>query len=287
MKMVIIFISFAAVLMVTSWAQEFNHRLLGTFSVPQSPKPVAFNLSWNEDNASIEGNYQDNFFSSNGSVTGISGNQGRIFNITFPKVNNKAKSLTIVTTAADATSGEIPLTLTLRNQEGATIASHNTSGVINRATATGLVVQREEEGGACTGLGALDGTCGIFQGSLIETFDSANRCILNDAGTVVLEIARSGRLRLLTNYINTTVNLPAHSLGDVRAAKSRSIINNTRNCGSLAGTNFFEGNCQRLSLIGSFSQGELPAFTGTYTITDELSGEKCSYSLELVREIEY
>ena len=288
MKLGITFVFFAFVLIVSSWAQDYNYRLSGTFSTPQSTKPVAFNLSWNESDESIEGTYQDNFFSSRGTVTGTSGTQGKIFNITFSEVNHKAKSLTMVTTAAEATSGEVPLTLSVRNQEGVTLASHNTTGTINRAAATGILAQREEEEGGCNaGLGALNGTCGVYQGSLIETFDSASRCTLNATGTVVLEVSRSGSLRLLTNYINTTVNLPAHALGDLREAEDQSIIMNSRNCGPLAGTNFFEGNCQRLSLIGSFSQGETPLFTGTYTISDVNTGEKCSYSLEMVREIEY
>lgn len=288
MKVSLTLLFFTFVLIISAWAQDYNYRLSGTFSTPQSAKPVAFNLSWNEADESIEGTYQDNFFTSRGTVSGTSGDQGKIFNITFPEVNHKAKSITMVTTAADATSGEVPLTLTVRNQAGVTLASHNTTGVINRAAATGILAQREEEVGGCNaGLGVLSGHCGVYQGSLIETFDSASRCTLNAAGTVVLEVSRSGSLRLLTNYINTTVNLPAHQLGDVRGAKSQSIIENSRNCGPLAGTNFFEGNCQRLSLIGSFSPGETPAFNGTYTISDEITGEKCSYSLEMVREIEY
>jgi hypothetical protein len=288
MKLGMVFCFFASALIISSWAQDYNYRLSGTFSTPQSSRPVAFNLSWSEDDESIEGTYQDNFFTSRGTVTGTSGNQGRIFNITFPEVNNKAKSLTIVTTASDANSGEVPLTLTLRNQEGVTLASHNTTGLINRAAATGVIAEREEEEGGCNaGLGALNGTCGIYQGSLIETFDSASRCTLNTVGTIALEVSRTGRLQLFTNYINTTVNLPAHPLGDVREAESRSIIEDSRHCGALAGTNFFEGNCQRLSLIGSFSRSETPSFNGTYTITDEITGEKCSYSLEMVREIDY
>lgn len=287
-KHITLLLLFLSALVVT-WAQDYNYRLEGSFSTElnQNNRPVAFNLSWSEGSEGIRGRYQDNYFTKTGVVTGTAGDEGRIFNITFPDAQGNAKSMTMVTTQAKATSGEVPLTLTLRNKAGATVAVSNTSGVINRAAATGSLREAQEEAAGCE-LEALSGFCGIYQGSLIETFDSGNRCLLNGAGTIALELSSVGQLRLFTNYINTTVNLPAHPLGSVQEAENRSITETSRNCGALAGTNFFEANCQRLNLIGSFSGAEESSeFNGTYTITDEVTGEKCSYSLDMVREITY
>jgi hypothetical protein len=283
-----LFILFLSVLMVT-WAQDYNYRLEGSFSTDlnQNNKPVSFDLSWSEGSEGLTGTYQDTYFTQNGTVTGTAGDEGRIFNITFPDAQGNVKSMTMVTTDADATSGEVPLSLTIRNRAGATVAVSNTSALLNRAAATGSLREAQEATGGCD-LGALSGFCGIYQGSVIETFDSSNRCLLNGAGTIALELSRAGLLRLFTNYINTTVNLPAHPLGSVQEAENRSITKTSRNCGALAGTNFFEANCQRLNFIGSFSGTEEEReFNGTYTITDEVTGDKCSYSLEMVREITY
>lgn len=283
---VTLFLLLLSALMVT-WAQDYNYRLEGNFTTDLSPTPVAFNLSWSEGSEGITGTYQDTYFSKKGVVTGVAGDEGRIFNIVFPDAQKNAKSMTIVTTEADATSGEVPLTMTISNRSGATIAVNNTTAEIYRAAATGSAVEAQEEAEGCD-LGALSGFCGVYQGNIIETFDTGNRCLLNGAGTIVLELSRAGLLRLFTNYINTTVNLPAHPLGAVAEAENRSITEASRHCGALAGTNFFEANCQRLSFIGTFAPtGEGREFTGTYTITDEKTGEKCSYSLEMEREITY
>jgi hypothetical protein len=284
MKLLIIcfFISLSA------FSQTYRFRLEGTYSLTPgtSPAAVNFTLQWNEFDTQIRGIYKDNYYSGSANVEGITSTGNRTMNVIFPDAVNGAKNITFLSSQTQPVNGAMPLSITVRDASGATILTNNISGIMSSVNAS-----NGPDGTLCSvGFGSLTGFCGLYAGTVTEGADANNRCNLVGDGSLRMELSTDKSVNIFLNYTNSIQGLPVHRLGAIPLTSlSPNIDQRSRNCGTLAGTSFFTGNCQSLQLTGSFNEtsGSGRTFTGTYTITDETSAETCTLSLNLERSTAY
>jgi hypothetical protein len=277
-----------------AWAQLRNYefRIQGTFNLQATspnPRPVNFSLAWLENNENkILGTYHDDFYDQSAPVTGTASEQGRLFDVNFPKVKQGVKSIKIVSSDISMDEGGIPLNLTLEGPQGQKLLSTNIVGTMVNTAPEGAVRETTESTGCSIGFGALTGFCGLYQGEFLELEDTSNRCQLNTTGTLVFELSETKNISLYLNYINSVVGLPMHQISEISSPPERSLYISGRSCGLLPGTTFFQDSCRRLDLAGVFTQkGDDRGFQGNYTITDEKTNQSCTYSLNLTRELTY
>jgi hypothetical protein len=100
------------------------------------------------------------------------------------------------------------------------------------------------------------------------------------------ELSADARTNLYFYYSDSTIGIPTHNLGAFPATPVRTEVNLTnRHCGILIATTFTANGCQSLNVAGKFGEvGDGKMFRGSYTITDEESGDKCTYDMVLDRE---
>jgi hypothetical protein len=284
MKPLVKFLAFWCFFLTLVLADDQFHAE-GTFfadALTPTPTPVSFNLSWNEENGSIKGTYQDNYFADPTNVIGTVGPQGRNFVIPFNRPSAQGvQSITIETSQIGAPSGPIPMHLTTRDFGGAAMESANLAVIITTKLAASL-----GQPPCLSNLGPLSGYCGLYAGSVVENYDSANRCNPVMTTDIRLELSPKKSMAFYLNYNGSLIGLPEHHLGFLPLTLlNRSINLIARHCGPLPGTTFDIQNCQSLNLIGTFSDfvGS-KIFSGVYTITDENTHDTCSFNLSLTRD---
>ena len=87
---------------IACFAQKnnFQYQLEGTYpaNLPglSETQNVRFTLQWNEKDQMINGIYRDSFFTAKSPVTGTIGIQGRVFNVTLPRVIQNITNLFII-----------------------------------------------------------------------------------------------------------------------------------------------------------------------------------------------
>jgi hypothetical protein len=150
---------------------------------------------------------------------------------------------------------------------------------------TGSGMQAQEATNCSMGFGALSGFCGLYSGNVAEEKDPGDQCNLIGSGETRLELATNGELNLYFHYRGTLRQIPRHTFGSLLGTQLTQNINTTvRHCGPLADTTMNSQGCQTLQLVGSFQDfGSIKNFMGTYDIRDEVTGNTCSYSLNLAR----
>ena len=308
------FISFCVLAPIWAFAQSFQYKIEGSFmaqglggasgsnsAYPVSPAlpntipvisdpgavTVNFTIRWNESANVVQGIYQDNYFSTAPNV--VSGNVmniGRNFTVILPAEVNGAKTIVIRTSQTGAYSGSVPATIMTMNNVGGTLYSENTFGYMSSLSNS----INEIPGSGCSiGFGSLTGFCGLYGGNMTEISDSGNRCDLLLTGSPRLELGTDTKFKLYLNYSNSINNIPFHDLGTFTASPDGlSVTVSRRECGPLPGTNFPDNNCKILMLNSSFfnTAGNI-TMSGNYTITDELSGEACSYNMFFNRQTVY
>ena len=262
------------------WAQEFQYQMEGSFTTPDEVT-VNYEVNWNETMTSIQGLYQDNFYARTGPkiLTGDVSTTNRTMNVILPEDVNGARSLTLNTTQTGRASSSVPITITVRDNAGGVITAPN-----GFALMTALNPAATNQGDECVvGFGALTGLCGIYAGRFTEVMDTNSRCDLLSGGDPRLELAADTTFRILLT------NQPTHNVGAFRPSPIDNTINVTSTvCGPLPGTTFVPNNCKRLNLNGIFFvQASVVTFTGTYSITDNINTDSCSYSMSLRREMTF
>ncbi len=284
------FLLFLLIFSSHSFAQNF--RMTGEFTLfgnTMNPLRPNFTLAWNENGPMIEGRYSDNVLAANAAVTGNVINGKRTFSIVFPSPNDRGvKSLLIETSDVRGISPSVPTSIVSRNLNGIPLESTQTFASLNEDT-TNSGMQAQESTHCSTGFGALTGFCGLYAGNVAEAMDTGNNCNLIGSGGTRLELATNGELTLYFEYRGTLRVIPRHNFGSLLGTLMSQNLNTTvRHCGSLPDTTMNSVGCQTLHLVGSFQEfGGIKNFTGTYDIRDEVTGNRCSYSLNLGRESIY
>lgn len=282
-------------LALTAFAQEFQYRMEGSFNTtavpgePGIPTTVNYTINWNETSTAIQGLYRDNYFSQAGPniVSGTVNNDGRTMNVILPQAVSGVRSLRISTTQTGTGSGSVPVSVVTRNNVGGNIDNLDNFALLTALPAATNAQAQEE---SCTiGFGALTGFCGIYNGVFNEVSDNRNRCNLLTAGNPRLELGVNTVFSLYLNYIPGVTNQSSHTIGAFPPSPLTASVNiNARYCAPLPGTTFVPGDCLNLNLTGDFlDQTDNPTFIGTYTITDEVNADSCSYSMSLSRELSY
>ena len=270
-----------------SFAQMY--RMTGDFALfgnTSSPIRATYTLTWRENGASLEGRYSDNVFAANAGVTGVMVNGKRTFQVVLPTPDARhgVKSLTFETTDFQGMDANVSTTIVSKDINGAPIQSTVTfAGIIPDNTGT---FQAQEASNCSVGFGMLTGFCGLYGGNMSEESDASNVCQLT--GTR-LELAINGDLSLYFNYKGSLRNIPRHTFGSLLGTPMGQNINTTvRHCGELPGTNMNSIGCKVLRFVGSFQDfGSIKNFSGTYDIRDEVTGNTCSYGMNLAREVMY
>lgn len=159
-----------------------------------------------------------------------------------------------------------------------------------------MLVQPNENGGGPTddtdscvvGFGSLTKFCGLYNGNFHEIDDPQSRC--DFAGrNPRLELSPDTVFRVILDYVPGAQNLPTQNIGSfIPTPVSNTITIGRVECGIIPGTTFPAGACRTLNLNGSFWElaGDVQ-FNGTYSISDNNTGEHCSYSLFLRRDVIY
>jgi hypothetical protein len=266
-------------LTVSAWAQDFQYQLEGSFTSPDEVI-VNYNIHWNETSSEIQGIYRDNFYAREGpqTVTGSVSSEGRRFRVIFPEEFNGVRSLTFVTPQVGDGNTNIAMTVTTRNAVEATVGTLNSFALM---TPRAPGPADNEDTNPCTvGFGVLTGYCGFYSGMVNEILDNNFRCDLLSGGEPRLELAADTYLRLHLR------NRPAHNIGAFLPSPITTSVNvSSRQCSPIPGTSFTPNNCKTLNLTGYFfDQASNILFSGTYTITDDINADTCSYSLSLRRE---
>lgn len=261
-------------------AQDFQYQLEGSFKTSDEVT-VNYDVSWNETLTAIQGIYRDNFYARSGPkiVTGDISPSNRTMNIILPEDVNGARSLTLVTTQTGNGSTSIPMSITVRDNAGGVISSPN-----GFALMTANNPRKANQGNECDiGFGVLTGLCGIYSGNFGEILDNNSRCDLLIDGNPRLELAPDTTFRLLL------ANQPTQIIGSFLPSPTSNNINITSNiCEPIPGTSFLPNNCKNINLNGTFFTGaSTVSFTGTYTISDVINADSCSYRLSLRRELSY
>jgi hypothetical protein len=153
---------------------------------------------------------------------------------------------------------------------------------------TGLVANSGIDDHSCEiGFGALTKYCGFYGGIFNETLDTGNNCNLHFGANPMMQLSSDTVFTFFLNYLPGVVNQPAHKIGELSSSSlTKSVFVDARECGPLPGTNFLANTCKNLKLSGNFyDQPPSILFVGIYTIRDEISGQTCSYSMNLQRRI--
>ncbi len=266
------------------WGQE-QFKLEGRFKLGSS-RIVKYTMTWKEQEKTLEGTYQDDYFGEEGKVSGRIDEFGRNFMISFPTETKGVKSINLLSSRAGSrsTGTTIPVSLVIRDSRGNPIELAKSSSQL--VSINPVIAQKQEEAALCReGFGALQGYCGEYQGTITEKVDRDDQCNLLFAEAVRLELDFSGELNLYLGLRTGVVTIPYHQIGRIPSnPESLSIDVLSRNCAPLSGTSFSNDNCKRLHLIGRFSLRENTRhFTGVYSITDELTNNVCRYSLSMDR----
>ena len=265
---------------------QFEYRLEGSFDGgPGDSVVINYTISWNETSPTIQGVYQDNYFSQNipKVVSGTRSDEGRRFTVILPVEVSGVSALRFFTSSENAMSGSIPMEVQTSGEIG-NVVNTDTGFALMNSLPSALVDPYTNEDVCTVGFGALTGYCGLYSGNFNEFSDPANRCNILSGGNTRLELGTDTIFRLYLNYIPGVVNNPIHIIGAFLPTPLTNSINvSSTNCGPLPGTSFLP-NCKDLNLSGSFSlQGANIVFTGTYTIRDQVTGESCSHSMILNR----
>ncbi len=263
-----------------------NFTLFGTTATPIRS---TYTIMWNETNNFIEGRYSDNVLAATAGVTGTVLNGKRTFQVVFPTPDTRhgVKSLTIIAPDLKGMTANATTTVISKDLNGASIESTNTFAGISPDTVASMQAQDALQSSHCTtGFGALMGYCGLYAGNISEVQDIGNICQLSSTR---LELATNGDLGFFFNYNGTLRGIPRHEFGSLLGTPMGQNINATvRHCGALPGTNMNTVGCQTLRLVGSFQDfGTNKNFSGTYDIRDEVTGNTCSYSMNLGRDVVY
>lgn len=287
MKALLLFLLISSSL---SFAQTF--RMNGEFTLfgnTMNPLRSSFTLTWTENGPMIEGRYSDNVLAPSASVTGNVMNGKRSFNVLLPSTSSRGvKSLAIETSDVRGINPNVSTSILSRDANGGPIESTIVFAAINEGNAI-TAVQAQEETHCSMGFGALSGFCGIYAGNVSEANDLANQCNLIGSAETRLELATNGEVTLYFDYRGTLRDIPRHNFGSLLGTPMSQNINTTvRHCGPLPDTTMNSIGCQILHLVGSFQDfGGMKNFSGTYDIRDEVTGNTCSYTLNLTRDSVY
>lgn len=269
-------------------AQSYQFRLEGSFSAQQKteiPVTVNYTIDWNETSSAIQGVYKDNFYAQKGPqvVSGTVTTTGRFFNTILTDETEGVKSIVINMQSAGIVSGSVSTTLRALDNLGTVVETASNPSIMT-ATDRGT----PQTGNCVIGFGALTGYCGLYAGNFNEVSDNANRCDLSSSGQARIELATNTEFHLYSNYINA-INNEFTTIGTfLPSPQSNNISITGRECASIPGTTFITGNCKTLNLSGVFyDQATNITFTGTLSMNDEVTGETCTYSLALTREVVY
>lgn len=260
------------------------------FSTTAAPVRSTYTLTWNETNSFIDGSYSDNVFAASSNVSGVIINDKRVFQVVFstPDPRHGVKSLTIEAPDDKGMNPNVTATVVAKNLNGVPMQSTSTFASINLFPLAAVQAQEEDQStdNCSMGFGALTGFCGLYSGNMSEGIDPANVCQLSGAR---LELATNGDLSFYFNYNGTLRGIPRHSFGSLLGTPMDPNINSkVSHCGPLPGTTMNSLGCKTLHLVGSFQDfGGLKNFTGTYDIRDEVTGNRCGYSLSLGRDAMY
>lgn len=271
--------------------EQFEYRIEGSFNseanLDSPPAVVNYSIHWNETPTTIQGIYRDNYFTQ-GSPRPISGEiseDGRRFSVFLPDPVFGVESIILTTPRRIPVTGGIPMTIVTQDAIGGVIKTESTTALMS--ILPGAVGDATPDEDACTiGFGVLTGYCGMYGGRFTETVDSANRCDLA-RGNTLLELSFDTVYRLYLNYIPGVPNQPMHVIGAFAPSPVSNSVNITgRNCGPMDGTTFPVDNCKVMNLSGIFfERAPTIQFTGTYSVTDQVTGETCSYTMLLNRNI--
>jgi hypothetical protein len=200
-------------------------------------------------------------------------------NIILPEDVNGARSLTLVTTQTGRSTSSVPITISVRDNAGGVITAP-IGFALMKALNPAATNQTDE---CVIGFGALTGLCGIYAGTFNEVTDANSRCDLLSGGNPRLELAADTSFRLLLT------NLPSQNIGEFLPSPMDNSVNVTSQfCGPIPGTTLTADHCKTLNLNGIFFvQASVVTFTGTYSITDNINTETCSYSMSLRREMTF
>lgn len=274
-------------------AQNFQYRIDGSFTTratvnPTSPETVNYTIRWNENSETIDGFYQDNYFSKINMivVTGTKNSSGRGFNIVLPQIVNGVKSITIDSPELKELDGSIQMNITLKDSLD---TSTDFTTVYSNLTQTNNASPINKD---CTvGFGFLAGFCGFYQGTISEVSDPLSRCDLNSLGEMRLELATDTHINLHLRYTGSVVaSAPVHKLGAFSFyPQAGNIQTSSKVCTApLEGTTFSSENCKTQTLTGVFtSQLGIKRFLGNYTILDDKNGESCSYVITVSQGFSY
>jgi hypothetical protein len=282
-------------LTLSAFAQEFQYRAEGSFLTaagpgsPGTPITINYTVSWNETSATLQGVYQDNYFSKTGPaiLTGTVDTLGRSLKVIFTNPVNGVKSINFRTDQRANVTESIPMKIVTQDYVGNTIDNiPNTFAMMTAMQAQ--AAETNNNSNLCTiGFGMLTGFCGIYDGTFYEITDTRDRCNLLAVGNPRLELGTDTVFRLYLNYLPGIRSQSSHTIGAFTPSPQTTNINiASRYCDDLPGTTFGKEDCKTLNLAGDFQTGAgpNPSFSGTYSITDDTSGEACSYSFNLTRE---
>lgn len=290
------------ILSFSTLAQTYQYRLEGSYLAQRetdSPITINYTIDWNETSSTIQGVYKDNYYTQNvpqgiytNNLYGLNGPQvvsgsvtstGRTFNTIFSDDIDGVKSIVINMQSPGIISGSVSLTLRAIDNLGTTVLTANNPGIMTTQT-----INPPTTGNCVIGFGALTGFCGLYSGSFNEVSDNANRCDISSTSQARLELATNTQFNLYSNYLNAT-NSESTTIGTFLPSPQSNAVNITgRECAAIPGTTFLIGNCKTLNLSGIFyDQANNITFTGTLSMNDEVTGETCSYSLSLTREVVY
>lgn len=295
-------------------AQSYQYRLEGTFttnstaapvapngiaapdtsmgSEPTSPTIVNYSVNWNETSTTIQGVYQDNYFSQ-GAPRQLSGSvtpNGRNMTVILPTTVSDVRQVSIVTNVGTTVTGSVPVAIKTQNTIGSTIDNTNSIALLTAlpAASEGAGVDHDQD--CLVGFGALSGMCGIYNGTFNEFSDTSQRCHLLSQGNPRLQFGTNTTFSFILNYIPGARTQTSHTIGSFLPSPQTNSINiSGRNCSTLSGTNFPGADCKTLNLSGTFRPDATSnyGFVGIYQIVDEATGDSCSYELNLTRESAY
>lgn len=273
----------------TAWAQEeYGFQLSGDFPVTsQSFRPinVTYTIRWKETGNRINGIYTDDYFGSEIPVTGTTTSYGRSLEAVLPNPVQGVKTLNFIVTQVGQYNGQVNLTITLKNVTGGPVNQTPDLAVMNSR-----ILNSANDDDACTlGFGILAGFCGQYAGTITETSDGEEKCNLLVPGVTKLVMNEDKTVRIYFNTEGSRLEgRPFHYLGLLPVAiNSPNVVLSTQACAPLPNTEFTTKTCKALNLTGAFlDQDDTPSFTGTYTITNQQTGERCIYNLNLLRSSE-
>ena len=269
-------------------AQTYQYRLEGSFMAERDtalPVTVNYSIDWNETSSTLQGIYKDNFYAQTGPqvVSGTVTSTGRSFSTILIDETEGVKSIVVTMPTAGIISGSTSLTLRALDNLGSVVETANNPGIMTAQT-----INPPATGNCVIGFGALTGYCGLYAGSFNEISDTANRCDISSTSQARIELATNTEFNFYSNYLDS-VNNDSTTIGVFLPSPQSNSINITgRECASIPGTTFLAGNCKTLNLAGIFyDQASNITFTGTLSMNDEVTGETCTYSLALTREVVY